>query len=86
METVLRGAQERLVPIAMTAAVTGLGLAPLAFAASQAGQEIEGPMAITVLGGLISSTLLNLMVMPAIAWRFGGPGRSVSRSPARASS
>jgi Cu/Ag efflux pump CusA len=76
METVLRGAQERFVPIAMTAAVTALGLAPLAAAAAQAGHEIEGPMAITVLGGLVSSTLLNLVVMPALAWRFGGPGRS----------
>lgn len=74
IETILRGAQERLVPIAMTAAVTGLGLAPLAAAANQAGQEIEGPMAIAVLGGLISSTLLNLILMPALAWRFSGPG------------
>ena len=86
LETVLRGAQERLVPIAMTAAVTGLGLAPLAYAASQAGQEIEGPMAITVLGGLISSTLLNLIVMPAIAWRFGGPGRNTCATPSPARS
>ena len=73
METVLRGAQERFVPITMTAAVTALGLAPLAAAAAQAGHEIEGPMAITVLGGLATSTLLNLVVMPVLAWRFGGP-------------
>ena len=72
-ETILRGAQERLVPILMTAAVTALGLMPLALGANQPGQEIEGPMAITVLGGLITSTMLNLLVLPALAERFGGP-------------
>jgi Cu/Ag efflux pump CusA len=74
-DTVLRGAQERLVPILMTAAVTALGLMPLAIGLHQPGQEIEGPMAVTVLGGLISSTLLNLVVLPALAERFGGPKR-----------
>ncbi len=69
-DLVLRGANERLVPIFMTAAVTALGLAPLAFGINQPGQEIEGPMAITVLGGLFSSTLLNLFVLPALAQRF----------------
>ena len=68
--TVLRGANERLIPILMTAAVTALGLAPLAFSLHQPGQEIEGPMAVTVLGGLVSSTLLNLVVLPALASRF----------------
>lgn len=72
-ELVLRGANERLVPILMTAAVTALGLAPLAFGMNQPGQEIEGPMAITVLGGLFSSTLLNLLVLPALAQRFARP-------------
>jgi len=75
VETILRGAQERLVPILMTAAVTALGLMPLAIGANQPGQEIEGPMAITVLGGLMTSTLLNLLVLPALAERFGGPRR-----------
>jgi CzcA family heavy metal efflux pump len=70
MELVLRGANERLIPILMTAAVTALGLAPLAFGIHRPGQEIEGPMAITVLGGLVSSTLLNLLVLPALAQRF----------------
>jgi len=69
-ELVLRGANERLVPILMTAAVTALGLAPLAFGINRPGQEIEGPMAVTVLGGLISSTLLNLLVLPALAQRY----------------
>jgi len=73
--TVVRGAQERLIPILMTAAVTALGLLPLAIGMSQPGQEIEGPMAVTVLGGLITSTLLNLVVLPALAERYGGPGR-----------
>ncbi len=72
VETVLRGAQERLIPILMTAAVTALGLLPLAIGLNQPGQEIEGPMAVTVLGGLVSSTLLNLVVLPALAERYGG--------------
>jgi CzcA family heavy metal efflux pump len=71
--TVVRGAQERLVPILMTAAVTALGLLPLAIGMNQPGQEIEGPMAVTVLGGLVTSTLLNLLVLPALAERYGGP-------------
>ena len=71
--TAVQGAQERLVPILMTAAVTALGLAPLALGLHQSGQEIEGPMAVTVLGGLLSSTVLNLVVLPALAERLGGP-------------
>ncbi len=70
LETVIRGANERLIPILMTAAVTALGLAPLALGMNRPGQEIEGPMAVTVLGGLLSSTLLNLFVLPALAWRY----------------
>ena len=69
LATVIRGANERLVPIAMTAAVTALGLAPLAFGMNLPGQEIEGPMAVTVLGGLVSSTVLNLFLLPALARR-----------------
>ena len=61
--TALRGASERLVPILMTALVTALGLAPLAFGLGSAGYEIEAPMAITVLGGLATSTILNLLVL-----------------------
>jgi CzcA family heavy metal efflux pump len=70
MDLVVRGANERLVPILMTAAVTALGLAPLAFGLHRPGQEIEGPMAVTVLGGLFSSTILNLLVLPALAHRY----------------
>jgi len=70
VELVIRGANERLIPILMTAAVTALGLAPLAFGMNRPGQEIGGPMAVTVLGGLFSSTLLNLLVLPALAQQF----------------
>ena len=70
VDLVVRGANERLVPILMTAAVTALGLAPLALGLHRPGQEIEGPMAVTVLGGLLSSTLLNLLVLPALANRY----------------
>ncbi len=70
-ECALRGATERLVPILMTALVTGLGLLPLAIGSGEAGREIEGPMAIAILGGLVTSTLLNLLVLPVLALRWG---------------
>jgi CzcA family heavy metal efflux pump len=70
-ETVMRGASERLMPILMTATVTGLGLLPLALGAGEAGREIEGPMAIVILGGLITSTALNLLVLPTLALKYG---------------
>lgn len=71
METALRGATERLVPILMTALVTALGLLPLALGSGAAGREIEGPMAIVILGGLITSTVLNLLVLPVLALKYG---------------
>ncbi len=67
----LRGASERLAPILMTALVTGLGLLPLAIGSGDPGREIEGPMAIVIVGGLATSTLLNLLVLPALALRYG---------------
>ncbi|MCX5644180.1 MAG: efflux RND transporter permease subunit [Phycisphaerae bacterium] len=70
-ETALRGASERLAPILMTALVTGLGLLPLALGTGEAGREIEGPMAIVILGGLVTSTVLNLFVLPTLALRYG---------------
>ena len=63
---IVRGASERLVPILMTALSTGLALCPLVIAGNTAGHEIEHPMAIVILGGLVSSTLLNLFAMPAV--------------------
>ena len=83
-ELVLRGANERLIPIVMTAAVTALGLAPLAVGLNRPGQEIEGPMAVTVLGGLLSSTLLNLVVLPALAQRYVPVAATTARSAADA--
>jgi Cu/Ag efflux pump CusA len=67
----LRGASERLMPILMTAAVTALGLLPLAIGSGEAGREIEGPMAVVILGGLATSTALNLLVLPTLALHFG---------------
>jgi Cu/Ag efflux pump CusA len=72
-QTVLRGARERLTPILMTAVVTGLGLLPLALGSGEAGREVEGPMASVILGGLVSSTVLNLLVMPALVLRYLRP-------------
>jgi CzcA family heavy metal efflux pump len=71
LDCAVRGATERLIPILMTALVTGLGLLPLALGSGAAGREIEGPMAIVILGGLFTSTLLNLLVLPTLALRFG---------------
>ncbi len=68
---ILRGAEERLGPILMTAACAGLALVPLIVAGNAPGHEIEHPMAIVILGGLVSSTLLNLFLMPALYARFG---------------
>lgn len=70
-EAVMRGASERLMPILITAIVTGLGLLPLAIGSGEAGREIEGPMAIVILGGLITSTILNLLILPTLALRYG---------------
>ncbi len=71
LDAAIRGASERLVPILMTATVTGLGLLPLALASGTAGREIEGPMAIVILGGLFTSTALNLLVLPTLSLRYG---------------
>jgi Cu/Ag efflux pump CusA len=70
-DTARRGALERLGPILMTALVTALGLLPLALGSGDPGREIEGPMAIVILGGLVTSTLLSLFVLPTLALRFG---------------
>jgi len=69
-ELILRGAEERLVPILMTAAATALALLPIVLAGDKPGHEIEHPMAVVILGGLFTSTLLNLFVMPTLSLRF----------------
>ncbi len=71
LETAMRGASERLAPILMTALVTALGLLPLAIGSGDPGREIEGPLAIVILGGLVTSTALNLLVLPTLALRYG---------------
>jgi Cu/Ag efflux pump CusA len=68
-ELIFRGARERLSPVLMTALVTGLGLLPIAWGSGEAGREIEGPMAWVILGGLTSSTVLNLLFLPIIYLR-----------------
>jgi Cu/Ag efflux pump CusA len=83
----LRGAIERLSPILMTALATGLALVPLVLAGDIPGHEIEHPMAVVILGGLVTSTVLNLFIVPAIYLRFGKePERNVLTRPAAVSS
>lgn len=72
-EAVERGAHERLVPILMTAAAAGLALVPLALAGGESGSEIQTPMAIVILCGLTTSTLLNMIVVPSLYLRYGRP-------------
>jgi len=74
--TAVRGAVERFTPVMMTALVTALGLAPLALGNGAPGREIEGPLAIVILGGLVSSTVLTLLILPSLALRFGGFART----------
>jgi CzcA family heavy metal efflux pump len=68
---ILRGARERLLPILMTTLATGLAIVPLVIAGSIPGHEIEHPMAVVILGGLVTSTLLNLFIVPSLYMRFG---------------
>jgi Cu/Ag efflux pump CusA len=70
-QLVLRGAQERLAPIMMTALACAFALIPLAVAGSIPGHEIEYPMAVVILGGLVTATLTNLFVLPSVYLRFG---------------
>ena len=89
-ETAIRGASERLSPILMTALVTALGLLPLAIGSGDPGREIEGPMALVILGGLVTSTALNLLVLPGLALRYArfgkatDPGESEQTKPVAA--
>jgi Cu/Ag efflux pump CusA len=72
---VLRGAQERLSPILMTALATALALVPLIVAGTIPGHEIEHPMALVIVGGLVTSTLVNLLIVPSLYLRYGRAGR-----------
>src|SRR5262249_9085500 len=72
-DAVFRGALERLAPILMTALCAGLALIPLAFGGDKPGNEIQTPMAVVIVCGLLSSTLLNMVVLPALYLWFGRP-------------
>ncbi len=78
---VLRGARERLSPILMTAGAAGLAILPLVVYGNLPGQEIEFPMAVVILGGLVTSTLLNLLIVPTLYLRFGaGTAQAAERA------
>ena len=76
-ELVIRGARERISPILMTASATAMALVPLLVAGSIPGHEIEHPMAVVIMGGLITSTLLNLFVVPSLYLKFGATKKPV---------
>jgi len=70
-QTIIQGSMERLSPILMTALVTGVGLIPLALGVGQPGKEIQQPMAVVILGGIVTSTFLNMIVIPPLYFRYG---------------
>jgi len=76
-ELIIRGAKERIMPILMTTFTTGLALLPIVIAGKIAGHEIEYPMAIVIIGGLITATLLNIFIVPALYFWFGKKGDRV---------
>ncbi len=73
LETALRGSEERLTPVLLTALLTALALLPVAVQLRQPGHEIEGPMAVVILGGLVSSTVVSLLLVPPLAARWLKP-------------
>ena len=81
LQTVILGAGERLPSILMTALVTALALLPIALNSDNPGREIMGPMAAIIVGGLASSTVLNLVLLPTILWRYGTFARAAGEGP-----
>ncbi len=79
-DAIVQGSMERLSPILMTALVTGVGLIPLALGAGEPGKEIQQPMAVVILGGIVTSTFLNMIVIPALYLKYG---RASATVPAR---
>jgi CzcA family heavy metal efflux pump len=79
-DAIVQGSMERLSPILMTALVTGVGLIPLALGAGEPGREIQQPMAVVILGGIVTSTFLNMIVIPALYLKYGEVG---AQTPAR---
>ena len=73
-QSIIQGSLERLSPILMTALVTGVGLVPLALGVGQPGKEIQQPMAVVILGGIVTSTFLNMIVIPPLYFRYGRAG------------
>ena len=76
-EAIVRGSLERLSPILMTALAAGLALIPLAISGGKPGNELQTPMAIVILGGLLSATALNMVVLPALYWMFGSSNQAM---------
>jgi len=79
-DAIVQGSMERLSPILMTALVTGVGLIPLAVGAGEPGKEIQQPMAVVILGGIVTSTFLNMIVIPALYLKYG---RAEAKQPVR---
>ena len=79
-DAIVQGSMERLSPILMTALVTGVGLIPLALGAGEPGKEIQQPMAVVILGGIVTSTFLNMIVIPALFLKYG---RAEAHAPSR---
>ncbi|MEP7273560.1 MAG: efflux RND transporter permease subunit, partial [Acidobacteriota bacterium] len=81
-EAIVQGSMERLSPILMTALVTGVGLIPLALSVGEPGREIQQPMAVVILGGIVTSTFLNMIVIPALYLKYGtATAASSARDP-----
>jgi CzcA family heavy metal efflux pump len=81
-QAIIQGSMERLSPILMTALVTGVGLIPLALGVGQPGKEIQQPMAVVILGGIVTSTFLNMIVIPALYLRYGRAASEIETTAA----